>query len=145
MLITIIGESCVGKSTIANKITQFTEFKVFTGKDYLRLAKNQFDAEKQFINLLNDSVINQNVIFVIAEKEHLSFLPSGAIRVLVTAPLETIKERFAKRMGGNLPLPVAKMLENKHGIFNDTPHDFLITEQSENLEELIPKILSFKK
>lgn len=44
-----------------------------------------------------------DLIYVITEKEHLSFLPDGAVRVLVTAELDTIKERFKARMHGVLP------------------------------------------
>ena len=32
-----------------------------------------------------------------------------------------IKERFKERMRGNLPLPLEKMLEAKHGMYDDLP------------------------
>lgn len=50
-------------------------------------------------------------IYVISEKEHLAFLPAGALRILVTAELSVIQERFARRTGGKLPPPLAAMLE----------------------------------
>ena len=57
---------------------------------------------------------NGMIIYVISEKEQLALLPEGCIRVLVTASLGTIRERFAVRMHGDLPAPVASMLERKY-------------------------------
>ena len=45
MLIAIIGESCTGKSTLADKLKQDFNAAVYTGKDYLRLAKSPSEAE----------------------------------------------------------------------------------------------------
>ena len=118
MVIGIFGESCTGKSTLAEKITTSFPCEVFTGKDYLRLAKNENIAKVMFQKKLTAAVSGENIIYVISEKEHLSLLPEGALRILVTADLELIKSRFAKRMRGNLPTPVAAMLENKHGCFD---------------------------
>ena len=42
----------------------------------------------------------------------------------MTADLETIKERFTARMHGNLPAPVALMLERKHGMFDSGEYDY---------------------
>ena len=39
MLIAIIGENCVGKSTLANKINETLNVTIYSGKDYLRLEK----------------------------------------------------------------------------------------------------------
>ena len=41
MVIGIFGESCTGKSTLAERISAGLSCEVFTGKDYLRLAKNE--------------------------------------------------------------------------------------------------------
>ena len=38
MLIGIIGESCTGKSTLAERLKAQLNAEVYTGKDYLRLA-----------------------------------------------------------------------------------------------------------
>ena len=54
----------------------------------------------------------------------LALLPDGAIRVLVSADLGTIKNRFRERMHGNLPAPVERMPEKKHGVFDGEPHDY---------------------
>lgn len=41
MLITIFGESCTGKSTLADALKERTGAQVYSGKDYLRLAKSE--------------------------------------------------------------------------------------------------------
>ena len=51
-------------------------------------------------------------------------LPEGAIRILVSADLDTIKERFKARMRGVLPGPVERMLESKHGMFDSGTYDY---------------------
>ncbi len=123
MVIGIFGESCTGKSTLAEALKRRLNAAVFTGKDYLRLAKNETIAAKLFQNLLKEAASGEHIIYVISEKEHLALLPEGAVRVLVTAGLDTIKERFAKRMHGRLPPPVEAMLEKKHGCFDREAHD----------------------
>ena len=119
MLIAIIGENCVGKSTLANKIGERFDVKIYAGKDYLRLEKNPSMALEKFKEILKESVTGATVIYLLTEKEHLSLLPEGAIKLVLTAELEVIKERFKERMRGNLPLPLEKMLETKHGIYDD--------------------------
>ncbi len=123
MLIAIFGESCTGKSTLADRLKESVDAEIYTGKDYLRLAKNESIAQALFRKKLESAISGHHLIYVIAEPAHLQLVPQGAVRVLVTAELDTIKERFARRMNGNLPAPVAAMLEKKHGIFDTEPHD----------------------
>ena len=59
---------------------------------------------------------------------------------MVTADLEVIKARFAKRMGGNLPAPVAAMLERKHGCFDMEPHDIHVISGHTSSEDVCRKI-----
>ena len=140
MLIGIIGESCTGKSTAAEKIAHLRNTEIFTGKDYLRLAKNESIAEKLFVKKLEAAVTGNNTVYVIAEKEHLALLPEGAVRILMTADLDLIEERFAKRMRGTLPPPVKAMLEKKHGIFDNVKCDYRI-HNGENLDAVCADIL----
>ena len=56
MLIAIIGENCVGKSTLAHKINEKLGAKIFSGKDYLRLEKNPSAAAETFKAILKESV-----------------------------------------------------------------------------------------
>lgn len=118
MVIAIIGENCVGKSTLANKLCAQFPAKVYTGKDYLRLEKNPSAALETFKTILKEAVTGDAVIYLITEKEYLGLLPEGTVKIVLTAELGVIKERFKERMRGNLPLPVEKMLEAKHGMFD---------------------------
>lgn len=124
MFIGIIGENCSGKSTLAEKIQSRIGGEIVTGKDYLRLAKSKSMAAMLFRKKLEEAVAGQNIIYVISEKEHIGLLPDGAIRILVRADLETIRERFREQLHGNLPAPVAQMLERKHGMFDDESCDY---------------------
>ena len=124
MVIGIIGENCSGKSTLAEKIKAEFGAEIVTGKDYLRMAKSESEAVSLFREKLRRAVSGDNIIYVISDPEHVKLLPDGAIRILVTADLETIKERFRARMHGNLPAQVALMLERKHGMFDSGEYDF---------------------
>ena len=140
MLIGIFGESCTGKSTLAEKIAAGFPCEIYTGKDYLRLAKNENIAKVMFQKKLTAAVNGENIIYVISEKEHLPLLPEGALRILVTADLELIKSRFAQRMRGNLPGTVAAMLENKHGCFDTQSHDIHVVSGETDLETVIAEL-----
>lgn len=143
MLIAIIGENCVGKSTIVEKIKDTLEAKVYSGKDYLRLEKNPSVALVTFKKILTEAVDGENIIYIISEKEHLNLLPNGTKKIVVTAPLSIIKERFKERMHGNLPKPVEAMLENKHGMFDNLECDFKIDSSKDNIEEKLKAIIKF--
>ncbi len=140
MVIGIFGESCTGKSTLAEKLAASLPCEVFAGKDYLRLAKNENVAKAIFQKKLQTAVTGENIIYVISEPEHLPLLPDGALRVLMTADLELIKSRFAQRMRGNLPAPVAAMLEKKHGCFDTEPHDVHIVSGETDLDAAVKAI-----
>ena len=124
MLIGIIGENCSGKSTLAEAIKDALGAEVMTGKDYLRMAKSEGEAVSLFQEKLRNAVSGSNLIYVISEPEHAALLPEGAVRILVSADLDTIKKRFQQRMRGNLPAPVAQTLERKHGMFDDGVYDY---------------------
>ena len=140
MVIGIFGESCTGKSTLAEKIAASIPCEIFTGKDYLRLAKNENIAKVMFQKKLNAALSGENIIYVMTEKEHLPLLPEGALRILVTADLELIKSRFAQRMRGNLPVPVATMLEKKHGCFDAEICDIHVVSDETDLDTVVEEI-----
>ncbi|MBE6758606.1 MAG: hypothetical protein E7554_00760 [Ruminococcaceae bacterium] len=127
MLIAIIGENCVGKSTLAERLNERLNANIYSGKDYLRLEKNPSAAAQSFRELLRASVTGENIIYLITEKEHLDLLPEGTFRIVLTAELDDIKERFRERMRGHLPPPVEKMLEAKHGMYDDLDCDLKLT------------------
>lgn len=136
MLIAIIGENCVGKSTLAEKIREKLPAEIYSGKDYLRLEKNPAMALEQFKTMLRASVTGDNIIYLITEKEHIQLLPEGTFRIVLTADLEVIKERFKARMRGNLPLPVEKMLELKHGMYDNLECDLKL-DSNYHIEEVL--------
>ncbi len=119
MVYGIIGENCSGKSTLAETIKETIGAEIVTGKDYLRMAKSESEAVTLFRKKLENAVNGENILYVITEPEQVAFLPEGAVKILVYADLDTIKDRFKARMHGNLPAPVAQMLEKKHGIFDN--------------------------
>ena len=144
MVIGIIGENCSGKSTLAEKIKAELGAEIVTGKDYLRMAKSESEAVSLFREKLRKAVSGDNIIYVITDPEHVKLLPDGAIRILVTADLETIKERFRARMRGNLPAPVALMLERKHGMFDSGEYDYRFdgaTGDAESFCEVLKNVM----
>ncbi len=123
MVIAIFGESCTGKSTLADALREKLNAQVFTGKDYLRLHGSEQMAQRLFAKKLTEAVDGEHLIYVLTETELLKLIPPGAFRILVTEELDVIKERFAARMRGVLPPPVAAMLERRHGCFDNEPCD----------------------
>ena len=144
MVIGIFGESCTVKSTLAAKLKEHINAQIYTGRDYLRLEKNEAAALQSFRTKLREAVNGENIIYVISEREHLPLLPDGSIRVLVTADLEVIKTRFAVRMHGNLPAPVAAMLEKKHGSFDMEPHDIHVISEQTDIDDVCRKIAAIQ-
>lgn len=126
MLIAIFGESCTGKSTLASQLADDLSARIYTGKDYLRLAKNEQEALSRFADILHTALTGDPVIYVISESAHMSMLPEGTVRILMTADLQLIEERFSARMNGILPPPVKTMLEKKHGTFDRMDHHYHI-------------------
>ena len=112
------------RSTLAERIKETLGGEIITGKDYLRMAKSESEAVSLFREKLCQAILGDNIIYVIADPEHVKLLPDGAIRILVTADLATIKERFTARMHGNLPAAVALMLERRHGMFDAGEYNY---------------------
>lgn len=139
MVIALFGDSCTGKSTIADKLAEQLSAEVYTGKDYLKLAKSESMAVMLFKKKLRG---DEDILYVISEKEQLALLPEKCLRVLVVAGLDTVKTRFAARMHGNLPAPVAAMLERKHGQFEAEAHDLRIDTDSTSAEAAASRILA---
>ena len=88
------------------------------------MAKSEAEARRLFRKKLAGAVSGSNIIYVISEPDQLDLLPDGAVRILVSADLETIKARFRARMRGFLPAPVERMLESKHGLFDKGSYDY---------------------
>ena len=142
MVIAVIGENCTGKSTLADRLKEDFNATVYTGKDYLRMAKNPAEAETVFKKLLARSEEGDNIIYIISESEHIKLLPEKCFKILVTAEIAVIKERFATRMRGTLPPPVAFMLEKNHGKFDNIQREFHYKD-ADDYTALKDKIRSF--
>ena len=143
MVICLFGENCTGKSSIATALAERSSAELLTGKDYLRMAKNESEAKRAFTALLSERIASgQPIVYVASEQEQLVLLPAGVFRVLVTAELPRIKERFAARTGGKLPAPVEAMLERKHGMFDKLPCELHIHTESVSAESAAEQILS---
>ncbi|MBQ3217106.1 MAG: hypothetical protein IJB35_04740 [Oscillospiraceae bacterium] len=136
MKICIFGESCVGKSTLAKALQERTNATIYTGKDYLRLAKNEAEAKSKFKTLLSQE---NDIIYVTTDLQDLSLLPENCVRILLTEELDIIKTRFSKRMHGQLPPPVASMLEKNHGAFDNLPYDFHFHGGNVNIDMILDK------
>ncbi|HRX59172.1 MAG TPA: hypothetical protein P5075_10395 [Eubacteriales bacterium] len=137
MIIALFGENCTGKSSVASELKTRLSAEVFSGKDYLRFAKNEAAAKAAFsahLRKLADDPA-RHAVYVAAEPEQLALLPEKALRVLVTAEPDVIKTRFAARMGGRLPAPVAAMLERKHGSFDGLPHELHLRDGNQTPAE----------
>lgn len=139
MVIALFGDSCTGKSTIADTLAAQITAEVYSGKDYLKLAKSESLAVALFKKKLCGA---ESIIYVLSEPDQLALLPEGCMRVLVTASLETIKERFAQRMRGNLPAPVAAMLERKYEQFENEPHNLRLNTDIISAEDAAAEIRS---
>ena len=83
MVIALIGENCSGKSTLAEKIKNALGAEIITGKDYLRMAKSEGEAEALFKKKLNSAVSCGGIVYVIADRDLLRLLPDGALIVNV--------------------------------------------------------------
>lgn len=147
MVIAVFGESCTGKSTIADFLKSKLQAQVYIGKDYLKFDKNQDTSRTIFINTLKEyeTKKDRHIIYVISEKVHLDLVPFMSFRILVTADIQVIKDRFRKRLNGSLPAPVEKMLETKHGMFDSEKNDLHIKSGSEGIEEIGQKIITLIK
>ena len=136
MLIAIIGENCSGKSTLAEALAAQLSAEIVSGKDWLRMAKSESEALSLFREKLQAAVRGEALIYVISEAEPLAWLPEGTVRILVKADLETVKQRFRTRLHGNLPAPVERMLEQKHGMFDSGHYDYCFDGVSGDPKEL---------
>ncbi|WP_283591245.1 hypothetical protein [Clostridium butanoliproducens] len=152
MLFIFMGASCTGKSSAADDLKELIDVQIYTGKDYLRMAKNEDEAWKIFSKKLREASSNkdlscQSIIYVVSEKSILPKLQSinDGITIKFTANLDVVKSRFATRMKGNLPNPVEKMLERQLIDWKDIDADLCIDTTNEEIKEVAKKIYNFAK
>ncbi|WP_273323119.1 hypothetical protein [Vallitalea guaymasensis] len=147
MLFIFMGESCTGKSTIADIISDKINAEVCSGKEYLKLAKNEYDAWRIFYDKLVDAsadVYNcdNNIIYVITETDMIAKLDNfNCVKVKFIADIDIIKTRFSKRMKGNLPKPIISMIERKSLEWKEIEGDIVLDTSKNDIEENINKIV----
>jgi len=150
MLYVFMGPSCSGKSSVARELKNLINIQIYTGKDYLRMAKNEHDAWKVFNEELkkasnNKELNSQSIVYVISEKNDVSKIEclDNAVTIKFTANSEVIKSRFAQRMKGTLPKPVEKMLEQQLLDWKNVNAKLHVDTSTETLAEVVKKVYDF--
>jgi len=143
MLIALIGENCTGKTYLSNMLKQKLGATVYVGNEYLRLSDKEADARQRFARMLEKaSADHASTIYLVNEMPQLALLPEKCIRVLVTAPIEDIEQRFTRRMNGVLPSAVAYTLRKNHGLFDRVPHHVHVHSGQNHVLEDCARILA---
>lgn len=148
MLYIFMGQSCTGKSTSAEKLKEQINVEIYSGKDYLRMAKNKTEAWNLFYDKLEKAAatkdkFQQSIIYIITEKEQLNKLSKieRAYKLKFTVPIEIVKSRFTQRMNGKLPQPVEKMIEKQYLEWEGVDGDLNIDGTDNDNIKIISKFL----
>jgi len=141
-----MGPSCSGKSTAGEIVGKRTGAKIYSGKDYLRLAKAEGEAWRVFQEKMVEAAGHgkeESLIFVCTEKELFDRISvkENIFTVRFTATPEDIKRRFAERMHGNLPKPLEMMLEKQMHLWEGIEAKLLVNSSSESSEDAAESIL----
>ena len=147
MLYVFMGPSCTGKSTAAEIVRKRIGAEIYSGKDYLRLAKAEGDAWRIFHEKMEESSkkeSGESLIFVCTEKELFDRISvkENIFTVRFTAIPEEIKRRFGERMRGSLPKPLEMMLEKQMNLWEEIESSLLVDSSSESPEEAAKRVLS---
>lgn len=149
MLYIFMGQSCTGKSTMVDKVKELIDIKIYTGKDYLRMAKSESEAWDLFYEKLVNAASDKDssktpIIYLITEKDQLDKIIDieGSYKVKFSASIDTIKSRFAQRMNGRLPQPVEIMLNNQYKEWENIKGDI---EVDTTIEDDVKKLLNLVK
>jgi len=146
MLYLFAGPSCTGKSAAAEKMKDFIDVKIYTGRDYLRLSNNENEALKLFNDDLNEAVEkeNYNIIYVSTDiniVKSLKALSSG-VKVRFTADIDVIKRRFSDRMNGHLPVAVSNMLDTQYQAWESFECDLIADSGKKHTVEIVEEIIN---
>lgn len=150
MLLIFMGASCTGKSTAADSIGREKNLSIYTGKDYLRLSKNEIEASKKFNAMLHEASSSsgwsdKSLIYIVTDRndaEKLT-LSEHAVSVHFTAEPALVKERFSRRMNGNLPKPIEVMLEKQLNSWENVHSDLSLDTTDLKPDEITEKIIYF--
>ncbi len=147
MLYVFMGPSCSGKSSTAKELKKLIDVQIYTGKDYLRMDKNENNAWETFEEKLKEACNNKDlnsksIIYVVSEKKDIVKLKfiDEAITINFTADAEIIKSRFAKRMNGILPKPIENMIEKQLIEWKDTIAKLHVDTSADNANDIAKKV-----
>jgi len=147
MLYVFMGPSCSGKSSAAKELKKLTDVQIYTGKDYLRMDKNENSAWGIFEEKLkeasgNKDLDSQSIVYIISEKKDILKLKfiDEAITINFTADAEIIKSRFAKRMNGVLPKPVENMIDKQLFEWKDTTAKLYVDTSKDRASDIAKKV-----
>ena len=141
MFILFAGPSCSGKSTAARTIASSLNCQIYTGKDYLRLAKNEQEAWGKFIEICRQAatkpvVGEHSVIYIVNDLERFNELVEiKALKILFDAEQNVLEERFKPRTGGMLPPPVKIMLQRQKQKWSTVAVDHAVDTTLTSTEE----------
>jgi predicted kinase len=148
MLLLFFGPSCSGKSSTADIVASRIGAQVWTGRDYLRLATQEPDAWKAFIEMMKKAAAEKShekgsLIYVTTESPapipELSTM-SQVYTIRFTADLTTLTLRFAPRTGGQVPAPVVTMLERTKQVTDSAQCDLSIDSTNREPEEIVGEL-----
>lgn len=142
MLLLFAGPSGSGKSTAAALLKPKLKAEVYSGKGYLRIAKNMDEAWKKFQTILADSVAGKrNSILILVGTDNLEkFRAAGKFRLVrFTAPREVLESRFAGRSGEITP-QISKMIRDQEEKWMDVPCDLVVDTSQKTVEEVVKEI-----
>jgi hypothetical protein len=150
MVLVLFGPSCSGKSAAALRISQLTGAKVWSGRDYFRLAKNEDQAWAKLLELLAaaaaGSTWSESIVYVAGDvglaRCVLGAVPD-AIPVRLHADLPTLESRFAPRTGGTVSPGISRMLRRSLEATAEVPSIMTFDTARVSCSEVAGKIIEW--
>lgn len=151
MLLVLFGPSCSGKSSVASIIRDRRGASVWTGRDYLRLAKSEQRAWRSFLDLLiaaagNSGMSEDSIVYVAADVGYVRRVVEqahGAVPVRLVADLATLESRFAPRVGGAISPAIRAMLKRSRDAAAEEPAALAFDTTKMSGEEVAESILKW--
>lgn len=151
MLYVFAGPSCTGKSAVADLMKAKYGVQTFAGKDYMRMAKNPEQAWQCFYEKMSEAseqetLTEASLVFMVTEIDQLEKVKAlkQARIITFTADSEVVKTRFASRMGGNMPAPVAAMIDKQMEAWQKIVDYPVVNTTASNVETTLEHLLSLE-
>jgi adenylate kinase family enzyme len=102
MAIVLVGASNSGKSAIAKALKEELGYKVYQGRDYLNLGRNEHEAWIQLTNMLVNK--NKGIIYVVGNTEKYDLLKQieGITIIKITAPITYMREKLMTKLDAEI-------------------------------------------